>query len=805
MEAWRHLRSALRQLRGHPILGAAVVLTLGLGIGANTAIFSFVNALLIRPFPFRDPDRLVEIHSVRGGQAGKLSMREVLDLRERLAGIESIAAHTGAGGGYNYGGEGRPEEWRAILTTGNLFEVLGVSLAQGHPWPELADRQRDFRVILSHDVWNRAFGARPDAVGRTIALDHAPGYEVTGVAPAGFDYPSGVEVYRSLGGFALYEERSYRNVIAVARLRPSVGAARLQAELDILAQRLAEEHPATNAGLGLRAVPIRDLYTGHARAYLVLLLAAVGFVLLLACSNVVNLLLARALGRGREMAVRAALGAGRGELVAQLLSEAAVLGLLAGAFGLLLAAWWMRLLRAAIGLDLPAWMRVDLDARVLAFTLVISVLAGLVSGLAPALHFTRPSLSATLKEGARGGSSGRSPGRLRDGLIVAQVAVSVVLLAAAGLVVRGFADLVARDRGFRVDSLATFRVALGWKRYTDQRRVAGYYERAEQALRESPAISAVALVSQPPLARQEENAPATVQVEGQSLDDVRQNPYVVYQSVSEGYFELLGIPLRAGRAFTRFDGAEGEGVAIVSARLAERLWPSQDPLGGLLRYDPQRKKPGPFLKVVGVVGNVTHSELGGEPSHDVYVPYRQDAAANQYVLCRTTVPLREFQALAERALWSIDPEQSVFDFRHYEQRVLRGVWPLVLSRRLLLLFGAVALTLAAVGVFGVLSHSAAQRTREISIRLALGATPGRVRDLIAGRGVFLGSAGLLLGSAGALLAGRLLARIFPAVPATDASSLAAAILALGGVIVVASLLPAWRAARADPAAVLRQE
>jgi predicted permease len=805
MAALRHVRFALRQVRVHPVLSASVVLTLGLGIGANTAIFSFVNALFIRPFPFRDPDQLVEIHSARGGQAGKLSMREVLDLQERVGAIESIAAHTGAGGGYNFGGEGRPEEWRAILTTGNLFEVLGVPLAQSRAWPVLADRQRDFRVILSHDVWNRAFGSRPDAVGRTISLDHAPGYEVMGVAPAGFDYPSGVEVYRSLGGFALYEERSYRNVVAVARLRPAIGPARLQAELDVLARRLAEEHAATNAGLGLRAVPFRDLYTGNARPYLVVLLAAVGFVLLIACSNVVNLLLARALGRGREMAVRAALGAGRGELVAQLLSEAAVLGVLAGVCGLLLAAWWMRLLRAAIGADLPAWMRVDLDARVLLFTLAISLLAGLLSGLTPALHFTRPSLSATLKEAARGGSSGRSPGRLRDGLVVAQVAVSVVLLVAAGLVVRGFADLIARDRGFRAESLATFRVALGWKRYTDQRTVAGYYERAEQSLRESPAITAVALVSQPPLARQEENAPATVQVDGQSLDEVRRNPYVVYQSVSEGYFELLGIPLRAGRSFTRFDGPDGERVAIVSARLAQTLWPGQDPLGRLLRYDPQRKKPGPFLKVVGVAGNVTHAELGGEPSHDVYVPYRQDAAANQYVLCKTSLPLREFQAHAERALWSIDSEQSLFDFKLYEQRVLQGVWPLVLSRRLLLLFGLVALTLAAVGVFSVLSHAASQRTREISIRLALGATPRRVRDLIAARGLMLGAIGLGLGSAAAMLAGHLLARSFLAVPAMDGLSLGSAALALAAVVVLASLLPAWRSSRADPAVVLRQE
>jgi predicted permease len=505
------------------------------------------------------------------------------------------------------------------------------------------------------------------------------------------------------------------------------------------------------------------------------------------------------------MAVRAALGARRGELVAQLLSEAMLLALLAGTLGLVLAVWWMKLLRAAIGLDLPSWMRVDLDGRVLAFTAGISLAAGLLSGLAPALHFTRPSLSSTLKETARGGSAGRLPARLRDGLVVAQVALALVLLVAAGLVVRGFSDLLGREKGFRAESLATFRVALGWKRYADQRAIAGYYERAEQSLRDSAGIRDVAFASEPPLVRQEDNAPATVQVEGQGLDDVRANPYVVYQSVSEGYFDLLDIPIRSGRSFTRFDGESGKRVAVISARLAEILWPGQDPLGRLLRYDPLRTRPGPFLEVVGVAGNVTHSELGGPPSLDVYVPYRQDAAANQYLLCRTALPLRDFQSAAERALWAIDPEQSVFDFKQYEQRVLRGVWPLLLSRRLLVLLGAVALTLAAVGVFGVLSHAASQRMREISIRLALGATPGRVRDLIAAHGLRLGSMGLGIGAVGALAVGRALARLFPAVPSLDVVSLAAAAIALAGVVVLASFLPGWRAARADPAAVLRRE
>ncbi len=800
----RHLRNALRQALARPALSAAVVLTLGLAIGANTAIFSFVNALLIRPFPFRDPDRLVEIRSVRGGERGKLAMREVLDIQEQVRAIEKVAAHTGVSGGYNFGEEGRPEEWRAILTTGNLFEVLGVPLQRGGPWPIEADKARDFRVILTDGVWRRAFAGQP-VVGRTISLDHAPGYEITGIAPAAFDYPSGVEVYRSIGGFTNYERRGYRNVIAVARLRPGHTVAQLQVELDQVAARVASEFPDTNAGVAYRADSFRDLYTGDARAALAVLLAAVGFVLLVACSNVVHLLLARALGRGREMAVRAALGAGRGELVAQLLSETTLLSLVAAGVGLLLASWWMRLLRAIVGLELPAWMVVEIDGRVLAFTLAVALVTGIASGLAPALHLTRASLAGTLREAGRAGSSGRVAGRLRDLLIVAQVAVALVLLVGAGLLMRGFSDLMARERGFRHEGLATFRVALGWKRYTDQKTISAYYEQAEAALRVLPGVTGVGFVEHPPLTRQQQSVPTTVQAEGQALEDVRRNPYVVYQSVSEGYFDLVRIPLVAGRGFTPFDGPEAEPVAIVSTRLAERLWPGESPLGRRLRYDPLDPRPEPYRLVVGVVGNVVQETLGGEPSHDLYVPYRHWAAANQYLICRTSLGLREFQAQAERALWAIDPEQSLFDFQLYDKRVLDGVWPLRLSRRLLGLFSTLALVLAATGVYGVLSHSAVERRREIGVRLALGATPSSVTRLVAGHGLRLGLLGLLLGAVGSLLLGRALASAFPTVPTADAPSLLLGVLVLGAVTAVASLLPARRASRADPVSVLREE
>jgi putative ABC transport system permease protein len=587
----RNLRLSLRQIRRRPGFAATVILTLGLAIGANTAIFSFVNALLIRPFPFGDPEQLVEIRSIRGGQMGKLSMLEILDIQAQATTLESIAAHTGDAGGYNYSGDGgKPEEWKAILTTGNLFEVLGVPLTIGAKWPQPLDRSRDYRVILSYGVWQRCFGGRRDIVGKTITLDHAAGYQIHGVAAKGLDFPRGIEVYRSVGGYASYERRDARSAVGIARIRRPHSVPQLQAELDALARRLTELYPTTNEGLTFRATPFRDIYTGDVRPYLMVLMSAVAFVLLIACANVVNLLLSRAVSREREIAVRIAIGADRSAILGQLLTESCVLALTAAAFGLGLAWWWMKLLRLMIGAQLPEWMRVDLDGRVLAFTAIIAIVAGIVSGLAPALHLYRESLGDSLKEASRGSSGGRAAGRLRDWMIVAEVALAVVLLAGAGLLIRGFLELQSREKGFRAEGISTFRVALGWKRYGGD-AIARYYERAMEQLSAIPGVEGVGFIYSPPLAGLEFSAPNTVQAEGQSVADALRNPFVHPQSTSETYFKVLRIPLRAGRFFTEFDRKDAEPVAIVSEQVARLLWPGKDPIGQRLLYNPLLRDP----------------------------------------------------------------------------------------------------------------------------------------------------------------------------------------------------------------------
>lgn len=804
---WQDLRYGARVLIKKPGFTLVVVLTLALGIGANTAIFSFVNALLLRPLPYKDADRLVRVAAVRGNEEGRFSMLELKDMREQTSSFEQIGAYI-PGAQYNYSGDGAPEEFSAILATREFFEVLGVPQLHGGVWPEEYDRERNFGVVLSHEVWQRRFGGDPNVLGRKITLDAAPFYTIYGVMPPQFNFPSNTQLFRSIAinkFLPNYEERNKRQVYAVARLKPGVTVEQARAELAAFSQRLAQTYPDLNKGLNFTLKPLRDFSVGDVRPYLWLLLAAVGFVLLIACTNVINLLLARSLAREREIAIRTALGAGRGRLIRQLLTESLLLAGLGGLLGLAFAVGWVRLLKGLIRAELPTWIAIDLDWRVLVFTLVVSLITGLIAGLAPALQVSKPDLNELLKEGAKGSQGGRQG--LRKALIVAEVALALVLLVGAGLLVKSFQRLQQTDLGFNPDNLLTMRVALPWRKFNDEQapeRQRQFFKQLLERLAALPGAETSALTSNLPLASERQEGKLTFTVEGQSADEQQRNPFVNDIRVSPNYFQAMGIPLVAGRYLNDFDSATTERVGVISQRLAERLFPDQNPLGKRLKVGDLLSQ-SQWTTVVGVVRNVKHEEISGEGGLDLYVSYQQVGESNMYLLLRTKVPPLTLADAATRAVWASDPEQSVFNVATMEARIADTVWQQRLSGTLFLVFAGLALVLAAIGIYGVMSYAVSQRKREIGIRMALGAQPQDVLRMIVGQGARLIALGLGIGMVVALLGSRLIRSLLYGISSADPLVYATVLAVLTAVALLACWLPARRATRVDPLQALRQE
>jgi putative ABC transport system permease protein len=804
---WQDARYALRSLVKKPGFTAVVVITLALGIGANTGVFSFVNALLLRPLPYRDADRLVRVTAVRGNEEGRFSMLELKDMREQLSSFESIGAYI-PGAQYNYSGDGAPEEFSAILATREFFEVMGVPLAHGAVWPEEYDRERNFGVVLTHEVWRRRFGGDPNVLGRKITLDAAPFYTIYGVLPPHFNFPASTQLFRSIAISKFlpnYEERDKRNVYAVARLKAGVSVETARAELQSFGQRLAQTYPDMNKGLTFKLRPLRDLTVGDVRAYLWLLLAAVALVLLIACVNVVNLLLTRSLAREREFAIRRALGAERSRLVRQLLTESVLLASLGGVVGLAFAWLWVRGLKALIRAELPSWVAIDLDWRVLAFTLGVSLVTGVLAGLAPALAASKPDLNDLLKEGAKGSQGGRL--RLRQSLVVAEVALALALLVGAGLLVESFRRLQQADLGFKPDNLLTLRVALPWRKYGGEQgpeRQRQFFKQLLERFSALPGVESASMTSNLPLSAERQEGKLTFTVEGQSADEQQRNPFANDLRVSPNYFQAMGIRLLAGRYLTDADTAQTERVGVISRRLAERAFPGQDPVGkrlkvGALFTDAK------WTTIVGVVGDVKHEDVAGDGGLDLYTSYQQVVDANMYLLLRSRVPPRTLAAAATQAVWAGDPEQSTFAVATMEERVADTVWQRRLAGTLFLIFAALALALAGVGIYGVMSYAVGQRTREIGIRMALGAEPRAVARMIVGQGARLIALGLGLGLVVALVGGRVIESLLYGTGGADPLIYLCVSALLAFVALAACWIPARRATRIDPLDALRQE
>ena len=787
------------------MVAAAAVATLALGIGANTAIFSFVSALLLSPLPYADAGRIVTIESVRGSETGKITPREWEEMQRETDLFDSVAGWYPSQ--YNYSEDGNPAVFRACMTTASLFRVFKIPMTQGETWDDSMHRDRNPVLVMSHRLWRDRFGKRRDVVGRTLQLDFAP-YRVTGVAAQGFDFPSGMEVYRAahLGGAQNWEVRS---LFGVARLQPGISYAAAQARLDAFAARMEQSFPETNRGVKLRLTPLREAITGDVKPYVLLTFGLVSAVLLIACGNVVNLLLARGLARRKELAVRAAMGADRGRLVRLLLVESLLLAAAGGVAGLAVAYWWVGQLRNLLLLDLPSWMTISIDGRVLLFTLIVSLIAGLAAGLAPALAASGTAFQDVLRDASRGSSGGAAQARIRSALVVSELALAVALLVLAGLLVKSFWLLQNADPGFRKSAMLTFRTDPPWARYNRAEHTSLFYRSALEKLEALPGVEAAAANHSLPLALNQNYGKPVIEAEGQSLDDFERNPFVNVQVVSPNYFRVMEIPVRSGRSFDDSDRLNTPPVAVLSRPLAEALFGQESAVGKRVRMKGLLGALGSsqqaWFQVVGVVEGVRSESLLSKPDLDVYLSNQQQFAGDTFFVLRTRAEPARLAQLATKAIREIDPMQPVFDLQPMEKRVEDTVWQQRMAGRLSLLFGILSAVLAGLGTYSVLAYGVSHRTREMGIRQALGCTPGELRRLILRQGLTVAALGVTLGLVvAALLAGRLQPLLYGVAP-FDVWALAGAALLVLSIAAAACYMPALRASRVDPVVALRED
>jgi putative ABC transport system permease protein len=801
----RDLRLAVRSLRQRPGFAGLTILTLALGLGANTAIFSVVKAVLLSPIPYPEPDRLAFVWGRSpSGQEEGVSFPDFDELRQANRTFSGLALVRGQS--VNLTGGETPERLTGCFTTASLFtRVLQVRPRLGRTFAaEETEVANPAPVaVLSHGLWQRRFGGAADILGREVTLNGTV-FEVVGVLPEDFELlllggSWRVDVFVPLAHYPNRDglTRGDRSLFALGRLRPAVSAAEADADLGVVMERLAAEHPASNAGLGVRVVPLRDVVVGDVRRALLVLQAAVGFVLLIACANVANLLLARAADRGREVALRAALGAGRGRILRQLVTESLVLALLGGGLGAVLGAWGVAGLVALSPGGLPLLGQVRLDAPLLAASLALSLITGLGLGLVPALQALRADLSVTLKESARALAGGRS--RLRDGLVVAEVALSLVMLIGAGLLVQSLRKMQAVDPGFRSDRVLTLSFRLPPNKYENGAAIAAFFRQAIAGIRAIPGVESAALVRAVPLSGNWAGSGYTV--DGRPAPPPGQEPQAVLNIVTPGYFETMGIPLRGGRDFEDRDDARAPAVVVVNQTLAEREWPGQDAVGRRLRLQGSEG----WATVVGVVGDVKHRRLSEPRQAQVYTTHEQDAKIFVCVVAKTAGDPLALADPVRRAIWAVDKDQPVWSVVSLESYLERAFAPTRFILFLLGGFALVAVALASIGIYGVLSYGVARRGPEIGLRMALGARATQVVALVVRQGMGLCLAALALGLLGAALLSRLMGSLLfevsPADPATFAG--AAALLAL--VALAACLVPARRAARIDPARSLAHE
>jgi putative ABC transport system permease protein len=805
-------RYAVRLLSKNPGFTFVAVLALALGVGANTAIFSLVNSVLLKRLPFGDAEHLVWIWSTRTDRDKAFySIPNFIDTRDQNQTLDQIAAF--ANWGANLTDKGEAERVQGVRLSAHAFEMLGVEAAVGRTLIAEDDRPDKPRVVVvSYGLWQRRFGGERGLIGRTVSLN-GDAYTVVGVLPKEFVIPNAeVEIATPLRIEAdpRRSERGSNFLRVFARLKHDSTAGEARADLAAISDRLRRQYPNDNGKLTAPAVlPLLEEITGGYRAALFLLFGSVGLVLLIACANLASLLLARATARHKEIAIRAALGATRWRLIRQLLAESLLLALTGGALGLLLAAWGKDLLLALSPADLPRAVEVSIDARVLVFTFLLSLLAGIVFGLAPAWQATKTDLNAELKEGGRDGSGGKAQGRVRNALVVIEVALSLMLLIGAGLLIKSLARLQSVSPGFDINNLLAVRVSLPPSRYSKPEAVKVFYEKLAPRLAAVPGVESAGVSNVLPLSGM--FVRTEFSIVGRPPFDPADTPAAQNRWVSPGYFETMKLPIREGRGFTEADNERAAGVVVVDEALARQHWPDESPIGWHLMISFGGEPPRDF-EIVGVAGNVKHSTLNEETTAAFYAPIYQVPqsavsflANNMSIVVRSNVNPEALKTAVRRELQAVDSEVAASSVKTMSQFLSASIASRRFSLLLLSVFAGIALLLAVGGLYAVISYTVAQRTREIGIRLTLGAQTEDVFKLIIWHGMKLTLAGAAIGLLAAFALTRSLSSLLFGVSAQDPATFVLISLLLTGVALGACFVPARRATKVDPMVALRYE
>jgi putative ABC transport system permease protein len=797
----KDIRYGIRSLLKRPGFTAIALVALALGIGANTAIFSLVNAVVLRPLPYAEPDRLVWVWGfVRNGPSrASVGPPDFLDYRSQNKTFENFAATYGINIPLNLTGNGDPERLSASGVTGNFFDTYKIAPAIGRGFTLDNEKTgQDQVTILSYDLWQRRFGGDPGIVGKTIVLN-GKATEIIGVMGKDVSFPQAAELWVPMNFDASpdMQMRKAHFIRPVGRLKPGVTIRQAQADMDVIAAQLEKQYPDSNTGWGLRLVSLREQLLGGSRTYVFILFGAVGLVLLIACANVANLLLVRAAARQKEIALRTALGASRLRIIRQMITESVLLAIVGGALGVLLARAGVELLVSLSQDNLPRTVSVRVDATVLVFTFLLSLLTGLVFGLAPAFRTLKVNLIESLKEGVRGGGENTLRNRTRSVLVVAESAIAVVLLISAGLLVRSLVALQRVNPGFDSNNVLTARLDIARTKYDTPEKKANFLNDIQTRISNLPGVETVGRTTELPLNGQLNDMPFTV--EGRPPVSPDQGFDADWRRVNENYLSALRIPLLRGRNFTAQEVRQSEPVMIVSQQLVDQVFPNEDPLGKRLILAIGDKR----YEIVGVTGDIRHNSLAGPPLATMYLP-SVDLSSTSLVIRTKADPMSIVGSLRKEVL-AVDPEQPIASVRPMTALVDASVSSQRYNTMLLGLFAVLAVVLAATGIYGVMSYTVAQRTHEIGVRMALGARRFNVLTLVLRQGMLLALIGVVLGLLGAYALTRVMAAFLFEVTARDPITFAVVSASLLAVAFIACLVPALRATKVNPLVALRYE